>query len=135
MSRLSLNSCTALPTQSLLTRQARLLTTDASNRTELKIDLYIQVLSNPELRARYDQHGEDGLDVNFMDGAEFFTMLFGCDRFEHLVGELMLATLARVGDKASPAQLEKVRVSLPLSMPPISLLASPEIIDRWVTSG
>ena len=45
-----------------------------------------------------------------MDGAEFFTMLFGCDRFEHLVGELMLATLARVGDKASPAQLEKVRV-------------------------
>ncbi|KAK9826317.1 hypothetical protein WJX74_008417 [Apatococcus lobatus] len=68
-----------------------------------------QVLSNPELRARYDQHGEDGLDVNFMDGAEFFTMLFGCDRFEHLVGELMLATLARVGDKASPPQLEKVR--------------------------
>ncbi len=71
----------------------------------------MQVLSNPELRARYDQHGEDGLDVNFMDGAEFFTMLFGCDRFEHLVGELMLATLARVGDKATPAQLEKVRVS------------------------
>ncbi|KAK9865762.1 hypothetical protein WJX84_008412 [Apatococcus fuscideae] len=68
-----------------------------------------QVLSNPELRARYDQHGEEGLDVNFMDGAEFFTMLFGCDRFEHLVGELMLATLARVGDKASPPQLEKVR--------------------------
>ena len=71
------------------------------------------MLSNPELRARYDQHGEDGLDVNFMDGAEFFTMLFGCDRFEHLVGELMLATLARVGDKATPAQLEKVRVRSP----------------------
>ncbi|KFM28276.1 Chaperone protein dnaJ 10 [Auxenochlorella protothecoides] len=47
-----------------------------------------QVLGNPDLRARYDAHGAEGLDVNYVDGAAFFTALFGSDRFEHLVGEL-----------------------------------------------
>ena len=42
--------------------------------------LGMQVLSNPELRERYDKHGEQALDVDFMDSAEFFTMLFGSDR-------------------------------------------------------
>ncbi len=54
-----------------------------------------QVLSNADLRAKYDQHGVEGLDVNFMDSGEFFTMLFGSDRFEHLLGELSLAQLTR----------------------------------------
>lgn len=54
-----------------------------------------QVLSNADLRAKYDQHGVEGLDVNFMDSAEFFSMLFGSDRFEHLLGELSLAQLTR----------------------------------------
>ena len=40
----------------------------------------MQVLSNPELRERYDKHGEQALDVDLMDSAEFFTMLFGSDR-------------------------------------------------------
>lgn len=56
-----------------------------------------QVLGNEELRKRYDAHGTQGLDVNFVDGAAFFGALFGSDRFEHLVGELMLATAARAG--------------------------------------
>ena len=54
-----------------------------------------QVLSNADLRAKYDAHGVEGLDVNFMDGAEFFSMLFGSDRFEHLLGELTLAQATR----------------------------------------
>ena len=53
-----------------------------------------QVLSNADLRAKYDQHGVEGLDVNFMDSG-FFSMLFGSDRFEHLLGELSLAQLTR----------------------------------------
>lgn len=36
-------------------------------------------------RKRYDAHGSEGLDVNYVDSAEFFTALFGSDRFEHLV--------------------------------------------------
>lgn len=53
------------------------------------------MLCNPELRARYDKSGKDGLDVSFMDGGEFFSMLFGSDQFEHLVGELVIAVAAR----------------------------------------
>lgn len=57
--------------------------------------LLTQVLSNADLRAKYDAHGVEGLDVNFMDSAEFFSMLFGSDRFEHLLGELSLAQMTR----------------------------------------
>ncbi|KAL6754017.1 molecular chaperone [Haematococcus lacustris] len=64
-----------------------------------------QVLCNPELRARYDEHGAEGLDVNFMDGGEFFNMLFGSDLFEHLVGELIIATAARAGSDITRSQL------------------------------
>ncbi|KAL4451590.1 hypothetical protein ABPG75_007252 [Micractinium tetrahymenae] len=68
-----------------------------------------QVLGNAELRKRYDEHGTEGLDVNFVDGAEFFTALFGSDRFEHLVGELMLAAAARHGGDFQPAQLKRIQ--------------------------
>lgn len=54
------------------------------------------VLSNEELRAKYDAHGVDGLDVDFVDGAELFAALFGSDSFLHLIGELKLATIVRV---------------------------------------
>ena len=64
----------------------------------------MQVLGNAELRQRYDQHGAEGLDVNFMDGAEFFTMLFGSDSFEHLLGELMIAATARCASGGPVAQ-------------------------------
>lgn len=67
---------------------------EASARFQ-KLGQAYQVLSNPDLRARYDAHGSEALDVNFVDGAAFFTALFGSDRFEHLVGELVLAAAAR----------------------------------------
>ena len=57
----------------------------------------MQVLSNPETRVRYDEHGTQGLDMNFMDPSEFFAMLFGSDQFEPLIGELWLARVAREG--------------------------------------
>ena len=45
----------------------------------------VQVLSNPELRQRYDQHGAEGVsDVNLADSAEFFGALFGSTQFDHL---------------------------------------------------
>jgi hypothetical protein len=40
--------------------------------------------------------GAEALDVNFMDGAEFFMMLFGSDKFEHLVRELLPRELVPV---------------------------------------
>lgn len=47
---------------------------------------------------RYDVNGREGVNnTNFMDGVEFFGMIFGCDQFEYLIGELFLATTARAG--------------------------------------
>lgn len=75
----------------------------------------MQVLGNAELRAKYDAHGAEGLDVNFMDSAEFFAALFGSDRFEHLVGELMIAAAARHGADFNTNQLRKLQVGATVS--------------------
>ncbi|DBA91090.1 TPA: hypothetical protein ACH3X1_016055 [Trebouxia sp. C0004] len=69
-----------------------------------------QVLSNADLRAKYDEHGVEGLDVNFMDSGDFFSMLFGSDRFEHLLGELSLAQLTRSGEPVTSGQQEKMQL-------------------------
>eukprot|EP00884_Botryococcus_braunii_P015416 jgi/Botrbrau1/2558/Bobra.0079s0044.1 len=65
-----------------------------------------QVLCNPELRQRYDSSGTAGLDISFMDSAEFFTALFGSDRFEHLVGELAITAAVRSGMTFSEEQMK-----------------------------
>lgn len=59
-----------------------------------------QVLSDESLRAKYDAYGPEGLNVDFIDGAELFTALFGSDKFYHLIGELKIATAVRVGGDA-----------------------------------
>ncbi len=51
------------------------------------------------------------MDVDFMDHAEFFNALFGSDRFEHLVGELMIASAARHGNLNSE-QMRRMQVSM-----------------------
>ena len=56
-----------------------------------KLSEAYQVLSDPSTRATYDAVGEDGIDgVPKMDGAALFSMIFGSERFEPLVGELKL---------------------------------------------
>ena len=56
-----------------------------------KLSEAYQVLSDPSTRATYDAAGEDGIDgVPKMDGAALFSMIFGSERFEPLVGELKL---------------------------------------------
>ena len=82
----------------------------------------LQVLSSPELRKRYDQQGAEGMEVDFMDHAEFFNALFGSDRFEHLVGELMIASAARHGDLNSE-QMRRMQVSISSTVDAISLHA------------
>lgn len=68
------------------------------------------MLGDVELRKRYDANGVQGLDVNFMDACEFFTMLFGSDKFQHLIGELMLATAAKNGGEFSFSQHKLLQV-------------------------
>jgi len=56
-----------------------------------------QVLSNDNLRANYDRNGLDSVkDAQLIDSHIFFTMLFGSERFEPLVGQLALSTMAEV---------------------------------------
>lgn len=70
-----------------------------------------QILSDDDLRARYDAHGVDGLDVNFIDGAELFSALFGSDKFAHLIGELKIATAVKVsGDISKIQQIQQERI-------------------------
>lgn len=62
-----------------------------------------QVLADPKLRAQYDKNGTEGLNVDFMDGVCFFSMLFGCEQFEYLIGEMFIASSARLdGDIFDP---------------------------------
>ncbi|KAL9098216.1 MAG: hypothetical protein Q9163_006088, partial [Psora crenata] len=51
-----------------------------------------QVLSNKDLRARYDKYGKEEAkpDKGFEDPAEFFSMIFGGEAFVDLIGELSL---------------------------------------------
>ena len=69
-----------------------------------------QVLSNDELRAKYDAQGKDGLgDTEFVDTSAFFAALFGSDKFEPLVGRLGLATMAMAGVDLSRADLAQLQ--------------------------
>lgn len=71
-----------------------------------------QVLSDADLRAAYDRKGKDGVkDVDFMNHADFFAMLFGNSKFEGLTGELMLTTMARSGGTLKQEQVRHVCIA------------------------
>ena len=66
-----------------------------------------QVLSDPELRKKYDAEGRAGLsadktsvaeDVPKLDPTILFAFLFGSDKFSGYIGRLATATSALVGD-------------------------------------
>ena len=67
-------------------------------------------MASPELRKQYDAHGSEGLDANLVNGALFFTCLFGSDRFEHLIGELLIAVAARSGGDLNMAEMKEAQV-------------------------
>ncbi len=85
-----------------------------------------QVLSDPELRSKYDSEGKDGLSadrtgvatdgVNAPDPALLFAFLFGSDKFGSYIGRLATATGAVVADspKIGPTEartLQRRRVT------------------------
>jgi DnaJ-domain-containing protein 1 len=84
-----------------------------------------QVLSDPQLRAKYDMDGREGLsadktevadNVPKVDPAILFAFLFGSDRFDDYVGRLATATSASVGDSPNVSmtvarEIQKRRVT------------------------
>jgi len=65
-----------------------------------------QILSNDELRAKYDTAGISGVsDAPVMDSSAFFAVIFGSEKFDSIVGELRLAMLMELGgDPLSASQ-------------------------------
>lgn len=74
-----------------------------------KIGEAYQVLSDEKLRARYDQHGKDGVqEAPKMDPGALYAMIFGSEKFEPLIGELKLASqMAETTDSKAPPQLKE----------------------------
>lgn len=69
--------------------------------TKSQIGEAYQVLSEPDLRKRYDTMGKDGAvpASGFDDPAEFFTMIFGGEAFTDWIGEIsMMKDLTRSMD-------------------------------------
>jgi hypothetical protein len=53
-----------------------------------------QILSNPQLRAAYDQNGVNGVNKDaLIDSSQLFEIIFGSQRFESYIGELQLLSL------------------------------------------
>jgi len=61
-----------------------------------------QVLSDPEMRRKYDKEGKTGVEEKAMtmDPAAFFSLLFGSERFVPWTGELHVAMQADHFNKA-----------------------------------
>ncbi|KAF6258756.1 hypothetical protein COO60DRAFT_1701147 [Scenedesmus sp. NREL 46B-D3] len=75
-----------------------------------------QVLSAPALRRRYDAAGASAVaGVDWLEPGAFFAALFGSELFEHLVGELAIATMAQAaedgGDGPSAAELRALQTA------------------------
>lgn len=65
-----------------------------------------QVLSNPQLREKYDKDGKEEVnEANLMDPTAFFAMVFGSEDFEPLVGPLKLAAMASTDHEMSTEEV------------------------------
>jgi DnaJ domain len=99
--------------------------TEAAEKFKNIAEAY-QVLSDQELRAKYDKEGKDGLSADKTSVAEtmagkldptlLFAFLFGSDQFSAYIGRLSTATAASVGDSPKisipdASELQKRRVT------------------------
>lgn len=63
-----------------------------------QISIAYQVLSDPELRHKYNEFGQkngggvEGQEGAFADPEEVFGKMFGGDRFEDLIGQISIGT-------------------------------------------
>eukprot|EP00835_Amoeboradix_gromovi_P005329 NODE_491_length_7770_cov_0.866771.p2 type:complete len:410 gc:universal NODE_491_length_7770_cov_0.866771:6380-5151(-) len=58
-----------------------------------------QVLSDAEMKAKYDKYGEKGISEQMMDPGEYFKQQFGGDRFSNIIGEISIGAAFKQMDK------------------------------------
>jgi DnaJ-domain-containing protein 1 len=68
-----------------------------------------QTLSDPEMRKKYDEHGKEGVDQPEVDPVQLFSMVFGSEQFEHLIGKLTMTTVAELGENQNEEEMKKIQ--------------------------
>ena len=101
-----------------------------------KIGAAYQVLGEPRSRKTYDEKGLGGVDGPSMDPAAFFSMIFGDERFEPLVGELQMASMMKMSGEEDmmldPMQMkykQKVRACK------CAIYLVDELLAPWTAEG
>ena len=101
-----------------------------------KIGAAYQVLGEPKSRKTYDEKGLSGVDGPSMDPAAFFSMIFGDERFEPLVGELQMASMMKMSGEEDmmldPMQMkykQKVRACK------CAIYLVDELLAPWTAEG
>lgn len=74
------------------------------------------MLSNPELRAKYDKYGSAALDVEFADPSMIFGMLFGSELFEPIVGEFLIAAATSKGRELTEKEINLMQVGCAVAL-------------------
>jgi hypothetical protein len=78
----------------------------------IQISEAYQVLSDPEMRARYDERGKAGTEPEggFANPREFFQAMFGGGRFDKYIGNLAMATEIEEQSDMEKSRLRRQRV-------------------------
>lgn len=64
-----------------------------ANEKFQKVGEAYQVLSDPQLRAAYDSRGKAAVEgAARIDASSLYAMIFGCEAFDNIIGELQIAT-------------------------------------------
>lgn len=72
-----------------------------------KISEAYQVLSDPKLRKKYNEYGEEKPENGFMDPEEFFRQSFGGERFVDIIGEISIGKDMREALETAEDEEEK----------------------------
>jgi hypothetical protein len=98
------------------------------------------ILMNPDLRAKYDRVGRDGLwkeeeEPPDVDPFMLYTLLFGSEKFNGYIGRLAAVTDARVGDEtSSKITLVKARLLQKRRVVRLALKLA-ERLAKWAEDG
>lgn len=70
----------------------------------------LKVLSDEKLRANYDARGKEGVeDAPKMDSSALYSILFGSEKFEPLIGELKVLAVFNPVISVSPMHGKELR--------------------------